>query len=237
MKETLVDIETYSEVDIKSCGLYRYATDPSFEILLIAWATDDGNGFGETQCCDLATGDPFPAELLEAFQSGTVRLIAHNASFERVCFSVHLQRHFPGQYLQPGAFLSPENWLCTMVMAGSLTLPLALKDVGEVLKTAQQKDKEGERLIKLFSMPCKPTKSNGYRTRNLPQHYPTDWAKFKGYCIQDVNTEIDIYKRLKRFPMPDREWHHYRVNERVNDRGVKIDTELVQQWIFNLGDR
>lgn len=221
----------YSEVDIKTCGLYRYATDPSFEILLIAWATDDGSGFGETQCCDLATGDPFPAELLEAFQSGTVRLIAHNASFERVCFSVHLQRHFPSQYLQPGAFLSPENWLCTMVMAGSLTLPLALKDVGEVLKTAQQKDKEGERLIKLFSMPCKPTKSNGYRTRNLPQHYPADWAKCKGYCIQDVNTEIDIYKRLKRFPMPDREWHHYRVNERVNDRGVKIDTELVQQAI------
>lgn len=110
-------------------------------------------------------------------------------------------------------------------------MPLALKDVGEVLKTAQQKDKEGERLIKLFSMPCKPTKSNGYRTRNLPQHYPADWAKFKGYCIQDVNTEIDIYKRLKRFPMPDREWHHYRVNERVNDRGVKIDTELVQQAI------
>ena len=231
MKDILVDIETYSEVDIKTCGLYRYATDPSFEILLIAWATDDGSGFGETQCCDLATGDPFPAGLLEAFQSGTVRLIAHNASFERVCFSVHLQRHFPGQYLQPGAFLSPENWLCTMVMAGALTLPLALKDVGEVLKTAQQKDKEGERLIKLFSMPCKPTKSNGYRTRNLPQHYPADWAKFKDYCIQDVNTEIDIYKRLKRFPIPDREWHHYRVNERVNDRGVKIDTELVQQAI------
>lgn len=231
MKDILVDIETYSEVDIKSCGLYRYATDPSFEILLIAWATDDGSGFGETRCCDLATGDPFPAELLEAFQSGTVRLIAHNASFERVCFSVHLQRHFPGQYLQPGTFLTPDNWHCTMVMAGSLTLPLALKDVGEVLKTAQQKDKEGERLIKLFSMPCKPTKSNGYRTRNLPQHYPADWAKFKGYCIQDVNTEIDIYKRLKRFSMPDREWHHYRVNERVNDRGVKIDTELVQQAI------
>ena len=231
MKETLIDIETYSEVDIKTCGLYRYATDPSFEILLIAWATDDGSGFGETQCCDLASGDPFPTELLEAFQSGTVRLIAHNASFERVCFSVHLQRNFPGQYLQPGAFLSPDNWLCTMVMAGSLTLPMALKDVGTVLKTAQQKDKEGERLIKLFSMPCKPTKSNGYRTRNLPQHYPADWAKFKGYCIQDVNTEIDIYKRLKRFPMPDREWHHYRVNERVNDRGVKIDTELVQQAI------
>lgn len=231
MKETLIDIETYSEIDIKKCGLYRYATDPSFEILLIAWATDNGDGFGETHCCDIASGDPFPVELLEDFQNGSVRLIAHNASFERVCFSVHLQRHFPGAYLKPGEFLSPDNWICTMVMAGSLTLPLALKDVGEVLKTAQQKDKEGERLIKLFSVPCKPTKSNGYRKRNLPHHYPADWEKFKGYCIQDVNTEIDIYKRLKRFPMPDREWHHYRVNERINDRGVKIDTELVQQAI------
>lgn len=117
-----------------------------------------------------------------------------------------------------------------MVMAASLTLPLALKDVGTVLKTSQQKDKEGERLIKLFSVPCKPTKSNGMRTRNLPEHYPADWAKFKYYCIQDVNTEVDIYKRLKKFPMPELEWQHYRTNERINDRGVRIDTELVQEW-------
>ena len=95
MKETLIDIETYSEVDIGKCGLYRYATDPSFEILLVAWATDDGDGFGETRCADLASGEPLPKELLEDFQSGNVRLIAHNASFERVCFSVHLQRHLP----------------------------------------------------------------------------------------------------------------------------------------------
>ena len=231
MKETLIDIETYSEVDIGKCGLYRYATDSSFEILLVAWATDEGDGFGETKCADIASGEPIPAELLENFQSGNVRLIAHNASFERVCFSVHLNRHYPGQYLKPGEFLSPDNWICTMVMAASLTLPMALKDVGAVLKTNQQKDKEGERLIKLFSVPCKPTKSNGMRTRNLPQHYPADWAKFKGYCIQDVNTEVDIYKRLKKFPMPEQEWKHYRVNERINDRGVKIDTELVQQAI------
>lgn len=231
MKETLIDIETYSEVDIGKCGLYRYATDPSFEILLVAWATDEGNGFGEARCADLASGEPLPEELLEDFQSGNVRLIAHNASFERVCFSVHLQRHLPGQYLKPGEFLSPDSWICTMVMAASLTLPMALKDVGAVLKTSQQKDKEGERLIKLFSMPCKPTKSNGMRTRNLPEHYPADWEKFKYYCIQDVNTEVDIYKRLKKFPMPEQEWKHYRVNERINDRGVKIDTELVQQAI------
>ena len=178
MKEILVDIETYSEVDIRKCGLYRYAMDPSFEILLIAWSTDTGAGFGEAQCADLASGDPFPEELLEAFQSGRVRLIAHNASFERVCFSIHLQKNWLGQYLAPGEFLSPDSWICMMVMAGSLALPLALEDVGVVLKTAQRKDKEGEWLIKLFSMPCKPTKSNGMRTRNLPEHYPEEWAKF-----------------------------------------------------------
>ena len=231
MKETLIDIETYCEADIKKCGLYRYVSDPSFEILLIAWATDEGEGFGETKLADLASGDPFPKELLDDFKDSDVTLIAHNAAFERVSFSRYLQQHYPGQYLKPGTFLSPDNWICTMVMAASLTLPMALKDVGEVLRTTQQKDEEGKRLIKLFSAPCKPTKSNGGRTRNLPHHLPEDWAKFKYYCIQDVNTEVDIYKRLKRFPMPAREWHHYRVNERINDRGVRIDTELVQQAI------
>lgn len=231
MKETLIDIETYCQADIKKCGLYRYVSDPSFEILLIAWATDEGDGFGETKLADLASGDSFPQELLDDFEDSNVTLIAHNAAFERVSFSRYLQQYYPGQYLKPGAFLSPDNWICTMVMAASLTLPMALKDVGEVLRTTQQKDEEGKRLIKLFSAPCKPTKSNGGRTRNLPHHLPEDWAKFKYYCIQDVNTEVDIYKRLKRFPMPDREWHHYRVNERINDRGVRIDTELVQQAI------
>ena len=231
MKETLIDIETYCEADIKKCGLYRYVSDPSFEILLIAWATDEGDGFGETKLADLASGDPFPQELLDDFKDSNVTLIAHNAAFERVSFSRYLQQHYPGQYLKPGTFLSSDNWICTMVMAASLTLPMALKDVGVVLRTTQQKDEEGKRLIKLFSAPCKPTKSNGGRTRNLPHHLPEDWAKFKYYCIQDVNTEVDIYKRLKRFPMPDREWHHYRVNERINDRGVRIDTELVQQAI------
>ena len=222
MKETLIDIETYCEADIKKCGLYRYVSDPSFEILLVAWATDGGEGFGETKLADLAFGDPFPQELLDDFKDSNVTLIAHNAAFERVSFSRYLQQHYPGQYLKPGTLLSPDNWICTMVMAASLTLPMALKDVGEVLRTTQQKDEEGKRLIKLFSAPCKPTKSNGGRTRNLPHHLPEDWAKFKYYCIQDVNTEVDIYKRLKRFPMPAREWHHYRVNERINDRGVTI---------------
>ena len=215
MKETLIDIETYCEADIKKCGLYRYVSDPSFEILLIAWATDDGEGFGETKLADLASGDPFPQELLDDFKDSNVTLIAHNAAFERVSFSRYLQQHYPGQYLEPCTFLSPDNWICTMVMAASLTLPMALKDVGEVLRTTQQKDEEGKRLIKLFSAPCKPTKSNGGRTRNLPHHLPEDWAKFKYYCIQDVNTEVDIYKRLKRFLMPDREWHHYRVRQAI----------------------
>lgn len=231
LKETLIDIETYCEADIKKCGLYRYTLDPSFGILLIAWATDEGSGFGETKLVDLASGKSFPQELLDDFKDSNVTLIAHNAAFERVSFSRYLQQHYPGQYLKSGTFLSPDKWICTMVMAASLTLPMALKDVGEVLRTTQQKDEEGKQLIKLFSMPCRPTKKNGGRTRNLPYHLPEDWAKFKYYCIQDVNTEVDIYKRLKRFPMPDQEWHHYRVNERINDRGVKIDTELVQQAI------
>ncbi len=159
MKETLIDIETYCETDIKKCGLYRYVSDPSFEILLIAWATDEGSGFGETRLVDLASGEPFPQELLDDFKDSKVTLIAHNAAFERVSFSRYLQQQYPGQYLEPGAFLSPDRWICTMVMAASLTLPLALKDVGTVLKTNQQKDKEGERLIKLFSLHCKPTKT------------------------------------------------------------------------------
>lgn len=109
MKETLIDIETYCEADIKKCGLYRYVSDPSFEILLIAWATDEGSGFGETKLADLASGDSFPQELLDDFKDSNVTLIAHNAAFERVSFSRYLQQHYPGQYLKPGTFLSPNN--------------------------------------------------------------------------------------------------------------------------------
>lgn len=163
MKETLIDIETYCEADIKKCGLYRYVSDPSFEILLIAWATDEGEGFGETKLADLASGNPFPQELLDDFKDSNVTLIAHNAAFERVSFSRYLQQHYPGQYLKPGTFLSPDNWICTMVMAASLTLPMALKDVGEVLRTTQQKDEEGKRLIKLLLKAYKrKTKQGSY---------------------------------------------------------------------------
>lgn len=126
MKETLIDIETYCETDIKKCGLYRYVSDPSFEILLIAWATDEGSGFGETRLVDLASGEPFPQELLDDFKDSKVTLIAHNAAFERVSFSRYLQQQYPGQYLEPGAFLSPDRWICTMVMAASLKLAESL---------------------------------------------------------------------------------------------------------------
>lgn len=231
LKEILTDIETYGEVDLNKCGLYRYASDDSFEILLVAWTVNEGHGFGETQLADLASGDPFPEELLSAFLDPDATLIAHNAAFERVCFSYYLQRNCPGLYLREGEFLTPDQWKCTMVMGASLTLPFSLRDAAAVLKTAEQKDKEGERLIKLFSTPCKPTKSNGGRKRNLPEHYPDDWEKFKGYCVQDVKAELAIYRRLSRFPMLRQEWRHYHTDQRINDRGVKIDTELVQQAI------
>ncbi len=157
-------------------------------------------------------------------------LIAHNAAFERVSFSRYLQQHYPGQYLKPGTFLSPDNWICTMVMAASLTLPMALKDVGEVLRTTQQKGRGGQTAHQAVLCTLQADQVQRWENQKPPTPpLPEDWAKFKYYCIQDVNTEVDIYKRLKRFPMPAREWHHYRVNERINDRGVRIDTELVQQ--------
>ena len=146
---------------------------------------------------------------------------AWNAQFERICLSKYF-----------GTQLSPDSWQCTMVWAASLSLPLRLKLAAQVLKTGEQKDDAGERLIRYFSIPCKPTKSNGSRTRNLPEHAPEDWALFKSYCIQDVKMERDIRKRLENFSMLPQEWDYYHMDQRINDRGALIDKELVQQAII-----
>ena len=159
-----LDLETYSSAPLLKCGVYRYCDAPDFEILLFSYAFDDE----PVQTIDLASGETLPKEVISALEDSNIIKVAYNAQFERVCLSRYL-----------GHWLDPRQWRCTMVMAASLTLPMALKDVGEVLKTTQQKDEEGKRLIKLFSAPCKPTKSNGGRTRNLPHHLPEDWAKFK----------------------------------------------------------
>ena len=210
------DFETYSETDISNCGSYRYIDDDSFEPLLLAVAFDDEEPF----MVDLACGDNVPECVWAGIFDPEITKTAWNAQFERTIFGK-----------MTGETLSPDSWKCTMVWSASLSLPLALKTAAQVLKTGEQKDKAGEDLIKYFSIPCKPTKANGGRTRNLPGHNPEGWRKFKEYCLQDVRTERDIRKRLESFPLPDHEWDFYHLDQRVNDRGVKIDLTLVEQAI------
>ena len=211
-----IDLETYSDVDLPNCGVYRYV-EGDFHILLFAYAFDDE----ETKCVDMACGEQLPAEVVDALQDDSIIKSAWNAQFERTCLSKYL-----------GTQLSPDAWQCTMVWAASLSLPLKLATAAQALKTAQQKDAVGERLIRYFSLPCKPTKANGGRTRNLPEHAPEDWKLFKSYCIQDVETERDIRRRLEKFPLLPQEWDYYHMDQRINDRGILIDKELVQQAII-----
>lgn len=211
-----IDLESYSDVDLVNCGVYRYI-EGDFHILLFAYAFDDE----DVQCVDLACGEELPQEVIDAIFDDSIIKSAWNAQFERTCLS----KYFDTQ-------LSPDSWQCTMVWAASLSLPLKLKLAAQVLKTGEQKDDAGERLIRYFSIPCKATKSNGGRTRNLPEHAPDDWKLFKSYCIQDVRTERDIRLRLEKFPLMQQEWNYYHMDQRINDRGVMIDRELVQQAII-----
>lgn len=211
-----IDIETYSSEELSKSGVYRYAESPDFEILLFAYAFDDE----DVRIIDMACGEKLPEEVLSAIDDPKIIKAAWNAQFERTCI---------GKYL--GRVLSPDSWQCSMVQAASLSLPLSLKEAANVLKTGEQKDRAGENLIRYFSVPCKPTKGNGGRTRNLPENDPEGWAQFKSYCLQDVRTERDIRKKLERFPMPDKEWDCYHMDQRVNDRGVLIDMALVEKAI------
>lgn len=211
-----IDLETYSDVDLPNCGVYRYV-EGDFHILLFAYAFDDE----ETKCVDMACGEQLPADVMDALQDESIIKSAWNAQFERTCLSKYL-----------GTQISPDSWQCTMVWAASLSLPLKLATAAQALKTAQQKDAVGERLIRYFSLPCKPTKANGGRTRNLPEHAPEDWKLFKSYCIQDVETERDIRQRLEKFPLLPQEWDYYHMDQRINDRGILIDKEMVQQAII-----
>ena len=210
-----IDLETYSDIDLSECGVYRYV-EGDFHILLFAYAFDDA----PVRIVDMARGEELPQEVIGAIFDDSIIKAAWNASFERTCLS----RYF-------GQQLSPDSWQCSMVWAASLSLPLALKSAALVLKTGEQKDKAGESLIRLFSMPCKPTKTNGGRTRNLPEHAPEEWEQFKAYCIQDVRTERDIRHKLEMFPMKGSEWDYYHMDQRINDRGILIDHQLVTQAI------
>ena len=210
------DIETFSDVDLIKCGVYAYADSPAFEILLFAYSFDGG----ETQIIDLAQGEKLPAEVEEAIFDVSVTKTAYNANFERTCLSKHFGRYIP-----------PESWHCSAVQAAMLALPRSLEDVGRVLGLDEQKMKEGKELIRYFCVPCKPTKANGGRARNLPCHAPEKWELFKTYCKRDVDVEKSIRRKLHNFPIPESEMELYRLDQRINDRGVLVDMGLVEQAI------
>ena len=222
MRVLHLDIETYSSAPLPKCGVYRYCDSPDFEILLLSYAFDDES----VVTVDLACGEEIPEGFLAALTDSQVVKIAHNATYERVCFSRYLRR---SGLLAAGEWLDPSQWRCTMVMAWYSTLPGRLADVAVALNVTEKKMEEGKDLIRYFSVPCKPTKTNGGRTRNLPQHVPEKWATYKKYNAQDVETERAVYKALLSHPLPEHEWELYALDQRINDRGVRIDRLLVKQ--------
>ena len=221
--ETLsCDLETYSSEDLRKCGVYRYCEAPDFEILLFAYSVDGG----EVQLADLASGEKLPREIIKAVTDDSVIKWAWHANFERVCLS----RYLRDLGLLTG-YLNPEGWRCDMVWAATLGLPFSLEGAGAVLGLDKQKLTEGKELIRYFCKPCSPTQVNSGRTRNLPCHAPDKWEMFKRYNIRDVETEMGIQQRLSKFPVPDFVWEEYHLDQEINDRGVKIDMELVRQVI------
>ena len=209
-----IDIETYSSAPLPKCGVYRYVDAPDFEILLFSYAYDDE----PVHTVDLVCGERLPGDVLAALDDPAILKLAYNAAFERVCLSKYL-----------GHWLDPMQWHCSAVMASYLTLPPRLGDAAVALNLTQKKMEEGKDLIRYFSIPCKATKSNGGRTRNLPEHAPDKWAIYKAYNAQDVETERAVRKALEKHPLPDYEWALYALDQRINDRGVRVDKLLVKQ--------
>ncbi len=216
MRSISIDIETFSDVDLSKCGVYKYASSPNFEILLFGYSVDGG----DVQVVDLCQGEEIPADILAALSDESVTKWAFNAMFERVCLSNYL-----------GEWLEPESWKCTMVWSATLGLPLSLENVGAVLGLEKQKLSEGKDLIRYFCVPCKPTKANSGRTRNLPEHDREKWGRFKAYNLRDVEAEMQIQHKLARFPVPDFVWEEYRQDQEINDRGIGVDMEMVAKAI------
>ena len=236
MKNLEIDIETYSSVSLQKCGVYKYAEADDFEILLFGYSTDGD----EVQVIDLASGEEISEEVLDALTDDTVTKWAFNAQFERVCLSryfsdkgISLDPFHDNHPLSTGCarFLNPESWKCSMVWSAYMGLPLSLEGVGAVLGLEKQKLSDGKDLIKYFSVPCNSTKVNGGRTRNLPEHDPEKWVRFKAYNARDVETEMQIQQRLVKFPVPDEVWDEYHIDQEINDRGILVDMAFVKQAI------
>ena len=234
MKEMSIDLETYSDVNITKCGAYKYAESDEFEILLFGVSVDGG----PVVVYDLACGDSIPDEILAALSDENVTKWAFNASFERVCLSNWLKKHRPEYFTgysipedPAGQYLDPASWKCSMIWSAYMGLPLSLEGVGAVLKLQDQKLKEGKDLIRYFCTPCKPTKANGGRTRNLPKHDPEKWELFKKYNQRDVEVEMAIQKRLSKYPVPEFIWDEYHLDQEINDRGIMLDMDVVENAI------
>ena len=229
-----IDLETRSGTDLTKSGVYRYVEDADFDILLFGYSI---NG-GDVSVVDVASGEQIPEEILQAIVDESVVKWAYNATFERVCLSAWLRRNRPdlfASYSIPedsvGNYLNPVSWRCSMIWAAYIGLPLSLEGVGSVLKLQNQKMSEGKALIKFFSVPCKPTKINGGRIWNRPEHAPDKWTTFKAYNKRDVEVEMAIQKKLARYPVPDSIWAEYHLSEEINDRGIALDREMVEQAI------
>lgn len=232
IRELSVDLETFSSVDLKKCGVYKYAESDDFEILLFGYSVDGS----EVQVVDLAQGETIPDTVLSALTDETVTKWAFNAQFERVCLSRYLRDKGinvnPGQTAKSESlFLNPSSWHCTMIWSATLGLPMSLESVGAVLGLDKQKLTEGKNLIKYFCLPCNPTKVNGGRTRNKYFHDKEKWELFKSYNKRDVEVEMSIQEKLSRFPVPDFLWQEFYLDQQINDRGIEIDPLFVESAI------
>ena len=234
MTKLSIDIETYSDVDLKKCGVYKYVQSPNFEILLFGYSVD-----GETvRVVDLAQGEEIPDKIIDALTDETVTKWAFNSQFERICLSEYLRRCYPQKFISysieedtVGDYLSPVSWKCTMTWSAYMGLPLSLEGAGKVLGLSEQKLKEGKELIRYFCVPCKPTKVNGGRTRNLPEHDEEKWNAFVKYNVRDVEVELAIQNRLLKFPVPDFVWEEFWLDQEINDRGIALDMAVVENAI------
>ena len=234
IKTLSIDLETYSDVDLKKTGVYPYAESPNFEVLLFGYSVNEG----PVQVVDIACGEEVPENILSALTDDSILKWAYNAQFERICLSYWLRREHPDyfrSYSIPedsvGNYLDPSSWRCSRIWGAYMGLPLSLKGIGSVLKLDEQKMSEGEDLIKYFCKPCRPTKSNGGRIRNLPCHAPEKWQTFKAYNKRDVEVELGIKTKLAKFPVPEFLWDEYAIDQEINDRGILLDMTLVRRAI------
>lgn len=220
-----IDLETFSDVDISKGGVYRYAESENFEILLFAYAVDGG----EVVVVDMAQGEKIPENIINAITDRNITKWAFNSQFERICLSMYFKKHRPE--LMQGNYLETEGWKCSMTWCAYMGLPMSLAGAGAVLGLEQQKLTEGKELIRYFCIPCKPTKANGGRTRNLPEHDTAKWENFVRYNKRDVEVEMAIQAKLSHFPVPENIWEEFWVDQRINDRGIEVDMEFARNAI------